>query len=266
MLRPHSVCECFSLNQSVPLVTLSLNSFLCDETSETASRRPDSRSGGLGWLTSRVLAEFESWPLLGLSLQQGLARVHVPSHVGLSPTLKSAVSPAPQVVSLTPGEESGRGYSRVCDKGQGSSKSSFLLLRVFQKVGLLTAQGVCRVSGGLSPAHLDGLSLLLRSATALLSERGAGHGGQSLVHKAWGTKRLPCLGAPRGPAVHWHRLLPATLCLGPCAGSSAHAVTQAARSPRPAAMPLEDGKRWMVIKPGVCCSCWCPAWWWWRLY
>ncbi|XP_070228918.1 myb/SANT-like DNA-binding domain-containing protein 1 isoform X4 [Bos mutus] len=61
--------------------------------------------------------------------------------------------------------------------------------------------------------------------------------------------------APRYPVPRALRWL-----LGPCQ------VTQATMSPRPAAMPLEEGKKQTVTKPGVCYSCWCPAWWWWRLY
>lgn len=120
---------------------------------------------------------------------------------------------------------------------------------------------------------LTGLSLLLRSATALLSETrkqatearvlSIRHGGQK-GFRAW---------EPHGAL-----LFIGTVCSQlPCASGCALAprpmpshpgcqVTQATMSPRPAAMPLEDGKRWTVIKPGVCRSCWFLAWWWWRLY
>ena len=96
------------------------------------------------------------------------------------------------------------------------------------------------------------------------SECGAGHrvlsirdGGQKGFH-AWEPHRAPLFMAPSAPRYPVPRAL--RWLLGPCQ------VTQATMSPRPAAMPLEEGKKQTVTKPGVCYSCWCPAWWWWRLY
>lgn len=126
----------------------------------------------------------------------------------------------------------------------------FCFCKFSKRWGCWRVQGVCRVVYLL--LLLTGLSCPSSSDQQPLchSELGAGHGGWSLVHKAWGTKRLPCPGAPRSPAALWHRLPPAALRLELCTGSSARA-----KSPRPAAAPREGGNSWTVTEPGVCYSC-----------
>ena len=104
-------------------------------------------------------------------------------------------------------------WSRVRHKDQGSKSCILLSSAEFQKGGIADKIKVCAGSQGGSP-NLDELlwslesclrwfpgcsSLDLQLFESALWKLREGHGGWSLAHKKWGTKRPPCLGAPQGP-------------------------------------------------------------------